>query len=322
MLVLLWGLESDSPLAAVRKELAHLDVVTVFIDQRRVLETQIETTVGETVEGVVRLAGDSMDLADVGSVYLRPYESTRLPHIAAAGPESAERRHAAMVDDILLSWSEITPAFVVNRCSAMAGNGSKPYQLQQIRELGWSVPDTLVTTDAEEARAFWERHGEIIYKSVSSVRSRVTRLQARHAERFDDLATCPTQLQHYITGEDYRVHVVGEQVFASKIKSSADDYRFTDVEVPEIRPSTLPPELEERCRMTSAALELPFAGIDLRRNAQGEWFCFEVNPSPAFTYYEEATEQPIGQAVAQLLASAAWHRSEALPVVSVPVAEA
>jgi D-alanine-D-alanine ligase-like ATP-grasp enzyme len=48
-------------------------------------------------------------------------------------------------------------------------------------------------------------------------------------------------------------------------------------------------------------LRLPVAGIDLRRTPQGEWYCFEVNPSPAFAYYEAATHQPIAEAIAGLL---------------------
>jgi hypothetical protein len=46
---------------------------------------------------------------------------------------------------------------------------------------------------------------------------------------------------------------------------------------------------------------LSVAGLDLRRTPGGDWFCFEVNPSPAFTYYEQITSQPIGQALALLL---------------------
>jgi D-alanine-D-alanine ligase-like ATP-grasp enzyme len=54
----------------------------------------------------------------------------------------------------------------------------------------------------------------------------------------------------------------------------------------------------------AAALHLSVAGIDLRKTPEGEWVCFEVNTSPAFTYYEEATGQPIAHAIAELLASA------------------
>jgi D-alanine-D-alanine ligase-like ATP-grasp enzyme len=47
------------------------------------------------------------------------------------------------------------------------------------------------------------------------------------------------------------------------------------------------------------------AGIDLRRTPDGRWSCFEVNPSPGFTYYQDKTGHPIDQAIAELLLSAA-----------------
>jgi hypothetical protein len=46
------------------------------------------------------------------------------------------------------------------------------------------------------------------------------------------------------------------------------------------------------------------AGIDLRRSAQGEWICFEVNPSPGFTFYDAEDDEPIARAVARLLTGA------------------
>ena len=50
------------------------------------------------------------------------------------------------------------------------------------------------------------------------------------------------------------------------------------------------------------------AGIDLRLTDDGRWFCFEVNPSPGFTYYEQATGQPIARSIARLLARTAADR--------------
>jgi D-alanine-D-alanine ligase-like ATP-grasp enzyme len=49
---------------------------------------------------------------------------------------------------------------------------------------------------------------------------------------------------------------------------------------------------------------LELAGIDLRIRPNGEVVCFEVNPSPAFSYYEERTGLPIAAAVARHLATA------------------
>jgi len=303
MLVLLWGLDSDPPLSSVRRQLQDLGVPTAFIDQRRVLETKVELTVGNKVQGCVRMGDERINLDKVTSVYVRPYETVRLPMVASAGPGSPAWNHACVVDDILASWCEVTPAFVVNRCGAMAANGSKPYQLDLIRDLGWSVPETLVTTDPEAARAFWELHREVIYKSVSAARSRVSRLRSEHSERFSSITSCPTQFQQYIGGVDYRVHVVGEEVFACEVLCSADDYRFSIEDIAQVRAYSLPQALEDKCRSLAVAMQLPLAGIDLRRTPQDEWFCFEVNPSPAFTYYEGETGQPIGAAIARLLAN-------------------
>jgi D-alanine-D-alanine ligase-like ATP-grasp enzyme len=50
-------------------------------------------------------------------------------------------------------------------------------------------------------------------------------------------------------------------------------------------------------------MRLHVAGIDLRRTPDGEWYCFEVNPSPAFLYYETATGLPIAAAIARILAA-------------------
>ena len=46
---------------------------------------------------------------------------------------------------------------------------------------------------------------------------------------------------------------------------------------------------------------MALTGVDLRRDLDGEWWCFEVNPSPGFTFYQTHTGQPIGHAVADML---------------------
>ena len=35
----------------------------------------------------------------------------------------------------------------------------------------------------------------------------------------------------------------------------------------------------------------------VKRTRDGDWFCLEVNPSPAYTYYQEHTGQPIAEAI-------------------------
>jgi hypothetical protein len=303
MLVVLWGLSGERPLEIVGRELGRLGVPSILVDQRDVLEMEVQLSVGTEVEATLYTPGYAIDLAAVTALYARPYDSCRLPDVARAGIGSPAWDHARAVDVTLTSWSDVTPALVVNRSDPSATNDSKPYQLDMIRRAGFRVPATLITTDPGVARRFWECHGEVIYKSVSSVRSKVARLQLADLDRLADIQACPTQFQQYIPGIDYRVHVVGDEVFASEIVSCVADYRYGGDGQVTMHPFELPRDVADRCVRLAAEIGLVVAGIDLRRNPDGEWYCFEVNPAPAFSFYEDRTGQPIGNAIARLLAA-------------------
>jgi glutathione synthase/RimK-type ligase-like ATP-grasp enzyme len=287
-MILVWGVPRDSPIAAVSGALTRMGADVALFDQ---FDSPQAALTFDGTGGTLELPGRTIPLESISGVYLRPYESSRI-----TGGD-------ADLDRALLGWSEVTPALVLNRPSAMASNQSKPYQSALIHAQGFQVPDTLITTDAQALEQFWEKHGEIIYKSMSGVRSIVTRMTPAHRGRMANLVTCPTQFQQWIDGTDVRVHVAGGEVFASRVASQSIDYRYPQgkEDGPVIEAVDLPHEIRERCIRLSAALSLPLAGIDLRHTPDGEWFCFEVNPSPGFTYYEEATGQPIADAVARLL---------------------
>lgn len=311
-MIVLWGLSGDPPLAAVWMALVRLGAQVAFLNQAMLLKTEIDLRVDRRVGGRVRIGGQTIDLAAVTSIYLRPHDSRRLPVVERAGPDSPIWRHALHLEEALSSWVELTPALVVNRPSRMASNGSKPYQAALIDAMGFRTPDTLITTDPEAARSFWADRGEIIYKSISGIRSIVSRLTTEQAERLKDVAWCPTQFQEYLPGTDYRVHVVGDALFACEIVSTADDYRYAarqGIDV-DIRACALPAECADRCLRLAAALGLPVAGIDLRLTPDGEWYCFEVNPSPGFTYYQEACGLAIDEAIARLLIAGTAPRRE------------
>lgn len=313
--ILLWGLPADPPLAAVRNALQAMGCRVMLLDQRDVLDTEVELIVGSEVEGMLRAKGERIELDAVSAVYPRPYDSRDLPVIAEAGPDSEAWQHAVAVQDILNSWTEITPALVVNRPAVAEANSSKPYQSLWIESLGFRVPNTLITTDPGVALEFCKRHERVIYKSLSGIRSIVSHFTDAHLPRFQDVASCPTQFQQYVPGADYRVHLVGEAIFACRILSDADDYRYSNRA--EVQACELPEEIDAQCRRLVASMNLLIAGIDLRCTPGGDWYCFEVNPSPGFTYFQKMTGQPIADAIAGLLASAADHVCLASPTQAV-----
>lgn len=302
-MILLWGIPSDEPLVAVHEALRRRRATVAFLDQRAVLETEVELSVDGETNGRLRVREAAIALGSVTAVYLRPYESRRMPSVTAAEAGGDEAGHALAIEDTLVSWLDIAPARVVNRPTAMASNTSKPFQSALIAAQGLAVPATLITTDCAAVEEFLEEHGALIYKSVSGVRSIVSRLSSEDLGRLADVAWCPTQFQQYVPGTDVRVHVVGDELFACEIVSEADDYRYAglDGSSSQLRACSLPAEIATRCHQLATALELPVAGIDLRRTPDGAWYCFEVNPAPGFSYFQKATGLPIDEAIAGFL---------------------
>lgn len=303
-MILLWGMAGDGPLDAVQRCLEQRGVPLLRLDQADVLETAVELRAGAVLAGHIDYRGRRYPLEDFTAAYVRCDDLSRIPALAAQPPGGPARDHALRVNELLSCWLELTPARVVNRLSAMASNGSKPYQLGIIRAAGFAVPATLITNEPAAVEQFRREQGEVIYKSTSGVRSIVSRLAGAKLEQLERVRSCPTQFQRHVAGTDIRVHRFGDALFASEIVCAADDYRYAgrDGVALEIRSCELPPEVSERCLALACRLQLPAAGIDLRRGGDGLWYCFEVNPSPAYTFYQSATGQPMAEALAALLA--------------------
>ena len=204
---------------------------------------------------------------------------------------------------LLHEWLDVTEVLVMGRPASMFSNSSKPHQARLIAAAGLAVPTTLVTNDPEAVREFRSRHGRIIFKSISGIRSIVREVDDAALARMDRIRDLPTQFQARVEGTDVRVHVVGESVFPTRIASTALDYRYAarDGLACDLEPWVLAPDVEQACISVASALALPLAGIDLRVGEDGTVTCFEVNPMPAFSYYESNTGQPIAAAVAAFL---------------------
>lgn len=306
-MILLCGIPSEPSLARVRDQLEALGVAHVMFNQRRFadLELCFQVQAAGRVTGQLRLDGRSCRLEDFRGVYTRLMDDQLLPEVRDEPADGPGRRYARALHETLACWCEIAPARVVNRNGAMGSNFSKPCQAQLIRAHGLLVPETLVTNDPQLVLAFRDRRRKLVYKSISGVRSIVQTLEAADLKRLDRIRWCPTQFQEFVEGTNVRVHTIGGVAFATAITTDATDYRYAQQQVArpaELTATEIPDELAGRCISLARALGLDFAGIDLKLTPDGRVFCFEVNPSPAFSYYEANTGQPIAHAVARYLA--------------------
>ncbi len=297
-MILLWGILEDTPMQMVYSELMGNGTPFFFLNHRDISETEIILDYQDGLNVELFCNKKKLDLFEVTAAYLRPYDFRDYDEFEGKKYNDLLVMHASSIEQVLWSWAESSDALIINKLSASASNQSKPYQLSLIQRAGFNIPDTLITTDPQAVREFKYKHHEIIYKSVSSFRSIVRKFSEDNKKHLEDIRCCPTLFQEYIDGIDYRAHVVGEKVLTVRISSEETDYRYGETE---IEPSELPLDIENNCIKITQQLGLKFSGIDLRKSSSGKWYCFEVNPSPAYSYFQLKSGVPISNALAHYL---------------------
>ena len=310
-MILIAGIPSEAPVTLALEAAEEAGIEHMLLDQRRHMacSLRLEFDPFGGWHGTLSTEDGVVHLSSICGIYARLMDESYLPDVRDTKQGSPERERARSFHSLLHSWLDIAQGRVANRPQPMASNMSKTYQASIIRQCGFQIPQTLVTNDPERVVEFAaecaKTGDEIIYKSVSGARSIVQTYEAADRSRLHRIRWCPTQFQRKVKGRDIRVHVVGDQCFAVAVESEATDYRYAlrqtgnDAELAAI---DIPALLARRCAELALRLNLPFCGIDLRNTPSGDYVCFEVNPSPAYSYYEGRTGVPIARALVHWLA--------------------
>ena len=221
----------------------------------------------------IALRGRTSDLSTVTAAYLRRPLQPDLAELADRG----ERQYAvgewlalldALYDHLGDRW--------LNAPSAMGRAENKLLQLGIASGLGFKVPETLVSNDADAIAAFAD--GDTIVKPlrngmVTGIASQSVIFTSRltgdlRPEDWAGISLAPFIVQREIAKAcDVRVTGVGEQVFSAAIHSqdaadSRTDWRRGDVLGLTHTIHPLPGEVEERVQALVAALGLRFGAID------------------------------------------------------------
>lgn len=193
----------------------------------------------------------------------------------------------------------------------------KARQLHEARSVGLSVPETLLTNDADEARAFVERwHGRAVVKSVASAWWKdagqahfvyATLVTVDELPTPERLASAPVCFQQPISPKrDIRVTVVGDAAFAAvRAVSLADPDQPIDWRRAQDQPwsvYTLPNEIARACCALVKRFRLRFSGIDLALDAEDHLWFLELNPNGEWGWLQRAG-LPIAEALADTLLS-------------------
>jgi glutathione synthase/RimK-type ligase-like ATP-grasp enzyme len=184
----------------------------------------------------------------------------------------------------------------------------KPYQLALAREIGLQIPETLMTNNADDARAFWRLHeGEVIHKQFIAKKDtwrETRRLSKSDEEHLASVNHAPVIFQRHVPAvADLRVTVVDKVILAAgaDVRSAMypQDVRM-NLEA-KYEPCELPDDIAARLNSLMRRLGLVYGAIDLRLTPDGQYVFLEINPAGQFLFIEKATGQRIAAAIADAL---------------------
>lgn len=295
-MILLWGLLEDPTFRSVYDCLERRNAKMTFVNHAAIDRSNLRLTTHPRMWYEFSTDEGPLDLAEVSAAYLRPYDYRDYREPIEPNEVPLLNQRAGMVHHIVGVWAESFKGTIINRPSGESSNFSKLHQATLIEAAGFRVPHSLVTNDPGEIRDFASEHGRIIYKSMSAIRSIVK--EFCDFSMLADRRLGPVFFQEHIAGENVRVHVVGNTTVACRIRSDGVDYRYSPAT---IEPFDLPDDVTARCIAVTRNLGLMLSGIDLIVTPKSEYYCLEVNPNPAFSYFDVLGDHGIARAVADTL---------------------
>jgi ATP-grasp ribosomal peptide maturase len=258
--------------------------------------------------GSIRTGTREVELGQVGAVYYRrPSIYQPHPGLSPADAAWATREARFGFGGLLASL----PVWL-NHPADIARAEYKPVQFAAARSSGLTVVPTLLTNDAQEARAFAKEVGPIIYKPLSGIHYKhdsgrdFIYTQPIDLDQLDDASVAATMClfqQRVPKDHEVRVAVVDGHCFAARIDAHSERARVdwrADYDSLSYTPITVPDVIQEQIRRMLRTLRLRFGALDFVVTPAGEWAWLEVNPNGQWAWIDELTPR-IAAAIADAL---------------------
>jgi len=299
-----------------------VDLVVLELHRRGIQFVRLNTedlpeysAVARFPEGLIQLRANEVSIAvsDVSAIWNR-----RPGHVYDDLPPEQRPSQATrkFVTDQWFAWLEsLQLNEAVRWVNHPTANGLMENKIRQLKladQLGFSIPDTLVTNDAAEVR-LWLRKldGPAVCKALYSPLIEeddkdsfifTNLFESIPEDLTESLRIAPAIFQRAVLSKvDYRVTVVGERVFAARVDVSETilDWRTAKASVG-FTLCDLPAVIHNRCREYVSTANLAFGAIDLVES-NGEFYFLEINPNGEWGWLERPHGIPIASALCDLL---------------------
>ncbi|MFH1430673.1 MAG: MvdC/MvdD family ATP grasp protein [Candidatus Uhrbacteria bacterium] len=313
----------DTVLIISNKYDEHADAMVEVLDRRggNIFRLNTEDLPREVVliwrndRCTLQYHGRTLDVRAVRSCWFRrPSSAKPHPEIADAGIHTVIEDESAFV--LAGLYRCLGHATWVSHPDALVRSRFKPYQLYVARQLGFVVPDTLITNDPETFRQFYEEHsGSVIVKIGGRGPTTIPQNETIYTSRIsesdltgaDDIRFMPHLFQAYVEkAYEVRVTIIGDRCFAVRIDSQSReetriDWRHYEDGWVRCVPMELPTDIEAQCVALVQGFGLSFGAIDLIVRPDGEYVFLEINPNGQWLWIEDVTELPLSAALADVL---------------------
>jgi glutathione synthase/RimK-type ligase-like ATP-grasp enzyme len=301
MRVLILGNRTDPHAVHLHQALTQAGAAVNYWDTQQFPSQTSLSWQPDTEQGTLLLPeGKRLEFEQIHSVFWRSFNGVQVPTL------SQNHQQIAFNDSmsLLRSMLQACPARWINSWKAYQFHKEKPLQLWAVKQLGVTIPATLISNDPEVILEFCKhqyQHQRMIFKPVyGGAHTQTVTPDHLNQERLTlALKTAPITIQAYIPGTNIRSYVIGTTVYSAEIRSSALDFR-EDIAA-ELIPLTLPDSIAQACVQIARRLFLEWTAIDWRRTPSGEYFFLEANPSPMFLHFEAQTGFPITAQLVNLL---------------------
>jgi len=257
----------------------------------------------------ITVAGKMLDFASVTCVWYR----RKLWVQSAAIIKEEQQRFVAGEIISLIEGLIADPAILwVNPMDAVTLAERKVFQLRVAQQLGFRIPQTLISNEPDQLRNFYNTHkGKVICKPIfhglfisGNERAAVYTRRVKDDDLINDsqLRACPTFLQREIPkGSDVRVTFIGDTVFSVEILSQSKllDWRCMKEQL-SYRLYDVDGNVQNLCRLMLRKLNLAFGAFDFVRTEAGELYFLEVNPTGEWAWLERELEFPMRDALIKL----------------------
>jgi glutathione synthase/RimK-type ligase-like ATP-grasp enzyme len=317
MVVLILSSASDPHAAAVAKHLEEMGATHRIWHYSQLLHASavsFSRAAGLSANRITVEEQEEIALSDLQSIWCRRpggFKSPRMPETWIESMVEMECKNA--VGGLIRSMD----CLLVNHPGSDSESLFKLSQLNAAQKLGLSIPPTLVTTEPEKAREFYEQFdGNVIYKLIGENTNFLfprfefpagiptMALRETDSQYFEQVKLAPHLFQQRIEKIfEVRATVVGEEIFAVRIDSqkgqSKTDWRL-DYSVP-MTAITLPDQVSNHCLEMMRHFSLNYAAFDFCVGTEEQYIFLELNCAGQYLWLEDRANLPISRQLAKLL---------------------